>query len=82
MAYQLDGNSLPLDVAFSHNDINYPANWLRLSTADEKKAVGIIEVSDPKIYDYRFYNSDGTAKNLAETKKIEIQKIIILCFRF
>ena len=64
MVYQLNGNSLSLDVAFSHNDINYPANWLRLSTADEKKAIGITEVTDPKIYDYRFYTSDGTAKSL------------------
>jgi len=34
MAFKLDGNPLAVDVAFSHNDINYPANWLRLSTAD------------------------------------------------
>ena len=66
MAYQLDGKSLPLDVAFSHNDINYPANWLRLSTADEKKAIGISEVSDPTNYDGRFYNSDGSAKSLVD----------------
>ena len=38
MAFKLDGNPLPVDVAFSHNDINYPANWLRLSTADEKNS--------------------------------------------
>ena len=66
MAYQLDGKSLPLDVAFSHNDINYPANWLRLSTADEKKAIGISEVSDPTNYDGRFYNLDGSAKSLVD----------------
>ena len=66
MAYQLDGKSLPLDVAFSHNDINYPANWLRLSTADEKTAIGISEVADPTNYDGRFYNSDGSAKSLVD----------------
>ena len=66
MAYQLDGKSLPLDVTFSHNDINYPANWLRLSTADEKKAIGISEVSDPTNYDGRFYNLDGSAKSLVD----------------
>ena len=42
-------------MAFSHNDINYPANWLRLSTAQEKKNLGITEVDDPKTYDSRFY---------------------------
>ena len=34
MAFKLNGNSLAVDVAFSHNDIQYPANWLRLSTAE------------------------------------------------
>jgi len=51
-------------VAFSHNDINYPANWLRLSTADEKTALGITEVADAATFDSRFYWGDGTAKAL------------------
>ena len=67
MAYQLDGNSLPLDVAFKTSDgTQYPANWLRLSTAEEKKAIGITEISDPVNYDGRFYNSDGSAKSLVD----------------
>ena len=64
MAFLLDGKPLPVDVAFSHNDINYPANWLRLSTAQEKKDLGITEVADAPVYDSRFYNSDGSAKAL------------------
>ena len=64
MAFKLNGNPLAVDVAFSHNDIQYPANWLRLSTAEEKTAIGITEVEDPKVYDSRFYNGDGTAKAL------------------
>ena len=64
MAFKLDGKPLAVDVAFSHNDINYPANWLRLSTAQEKKDLGITEVDDPKTYDNRFYWGDGTAKAL------------------
>ena len=67
MAFKLDGNPLAVDVAFSHNYINYPANWLRLSTADEKKALGITEVSDSPTYDSRFYNGDGSAKTLTDT---------------
>ena len=46
MAFKLNGNPLAVDVAFSHNDIQYPANWLRLSTAEEKTAIGITEVAD------------------------------------
>ena len=71
MAFLLDGNPLPVDVAFSHNDINYPANWLRLSTADEKKALGITEVADDPVYDSRFYWGDGTAKTLTDTNEVD-----------
>ena len=46
MAFKLDGKTLPVDVPFTSNGIKYPANWLRLSTADEKKGIGITEVSD------------------------------------
>ena len=71
MAFKLNGNPLVVDVAFSHNDIQYPANWLRLSTAEEKTAIGITEVEDPKVYDSRFYWGNGSAKELddkTETK--------------
>ena len=64
MAFLLDGKPLAVDVAFSHNDINYPANWLRLSTAQEKKDLGITEVADDPVYDSRFYWGNGTAKAL------------------
>ena len=67
MAFKLNGNPLAVDVAFSHNDIQYPANWLRLSTAEEKIALGITEVADAPTYDSRFYNGDGSAKSLADT---------------
>ena len=65
MAFQLsDGTGLPVDVPFTIGTTNYPANWLRLSTAEEKTALGIVEVADPKVYDNRFYWNDGSAKAL------------------
>mgnify|MGYP003140183388 FL=1 len=64
MGFQLDSKPLAVDVAFSHNGINYPANWLRLSTTEEKEAIGITEVADAPNYDSRFYWGDGTAKAL------------------
>ena len=69
MAFKLDGNPLAVDVPFTVGDVNYPANWLRLSTAQEKKDLGITEVDDPKTYDSRFYNGNGTAKALDDTKE-------------
>jgi len=71
MAFKLDGNPLAVDVAFSHNDINYPANWLRLSSADEKTAIGITEVADDPVYDGRFYLIDGTARKLTDTNEVD-----------
>ena len=71
MAFKLDGSPLAVDVAFKTSDgTQYPANWLRLSTADEKKALGITEVEDPKVYDSRFYWGDGTAKTLTDTNEV------------
>ena len=62
MAFLLDGKPLAVDVPFTHGDIHYPANWLRLSTVQEKKDLGITEVADAPTYDSRFYYGDGTAK--------------------
>ena len=67
MAFLLDGNPLAVDVPFTYGDIHYPANWLRLSTAQEKKDLGITEVADAPVFDSRFYNGDGSAKALADT---------------
>tara|TARA_Y100000114_G_scaffold86269_1_gene79808 strand:- start:55 stop:588 length:534 start_codon:yes stop_codon:yes gene_type:complete len=64
MAFTLNGKPLAVDVAFTHNDIQYPANWLRLTTKAEKEAIGITEVADAPVYDSRFYNGDGSAKAL------------------
>ncbi len=52
----LDGKRLAYDQAFTHNGIQYPANWLRLSPLAEKQAIGIIEVAEAQpAYDQRFY---------------------------
>jgi hypothetical protein len=50
----LDGKPLSPDVAFTHDGIQYPANWLRLATPEERAAIGITEVPDPVPYDQRF----------------------------
>ena len=71
MAFLLDGNPLAVDVPFTYGDIHYPANWLRLSTADEKTALGITEVADSPTFDSRFYWGDGTAKTLTDTNEVD-----------
>ena len=54
---KLDGKTLQYDRAFTNNGISYPANWLRLTTLEEKQAIGITEVPDPiqPVWDQRFY---------------------------
>jgi hypothetical protein len=67
MAFQLESKPLAVDVAFKTSDgTQYPANWLRLATADEKKKIGITEVADPAYYDQRFYWGADNAKKLAD----------------
>jgi len=36
-----EGRALPMDKAFNHNNISFPANWLRVSTPADKEAQGI-----------------------------------------
>lgn len=51
----LDGRPLSPDAPFSHNGVNYPSNWLRLTTLEQKEAIGIQEIPDPPTWDQRFY---------------------------
>ena len=60
--FLINGQPLAVDRPFTANDIQYPANWLRLSTAEEKSAIGITEVADAIRADDRFY-WDGNIAN-------------------
>lgn len=52
----LNGNPLAIDRAFTTDDgIQYPKNWLRLSTPEQRAAIGITEQSDPPSWDQRYY---------------------------
>ena len=46
-----EGRALPLDKAFSHNNISFPANWLRLATESDREAQGISwkEIEEPPV---------------------------------
>jgi hypothetical protein len=54
--FLLNGSPLPLDTPFQIDGTSFPANWLRLTSIEEKNAVGITEVADTQVtYDDRFY---------------------------
>lgn len=62
--FLLNDKPLSPDIAFTHDDIQYPANWLRLASAEEKAAIGITEVADVVPHDDRFYWALGIPKAL------------------
>ena len=62
--FTLNGTPISSDVAFTHNDIQYPSNWIKLATPEERAAIGIEEVPDPVWYDERFYWGVDNPKDL------------------
>lgn len=68
--FLLNGQPLAVDTPFTANDIQYPANWLRLATQAEKEAIGITEVADAVRADDRFYwNGDINLPKALEDKE-------------
>ena len=67
--FQLNGQTLQYDRAFTHEGISYPSNWLRLTTLEEKQAIGIVEVADnTQSWDQRFYWGVDNPKDLDQLK--------------
>lgn len=66
--FLLNNKPLALDVPFTHEGVQYPNNWLRLATPDERGAIGITEEEDPVFYDDRFYWGVGNPKDLTQVK--------------
>ena len=73
--FMLNGSPLPIDTPFEVDGIQYPANWLRLTSLAEKVAIGITEVSDPEAYDDRFYWGVGNPKDLEQLKKDWVSQV-------
>lgn len=75
--YYLNGEPLRLDKAFTDADGNqYPANWLRNSTQEQRDALGITWVApDPAaVYDQHFYWGVGNPKDLDGLKDLWVRK--------
>jgi len=65
--FLLNGNKLQEGTAFKDAENNqYPANWLNLSTEEEKNAIGITWVADPTPVDTRFYWDTNLPKALED----------------
>ena len=66
--YVLDGRKLRQGRPFSHNGIQYPGNWLALTSEDEKAAIGITWEADPAPYNSKFYFSADSPRDVADVK--------------
>jgi hypothetical protein len=73
--FLLNNNPLQVGVPFTHNGQQYPANWLQLSSAEEKEQIGITEVADAPMVDDRFYWSADNPKDLDQLKSQWIAQI-------
>jgi len=62
MPFKLGTKTIQLDTPFTHNDIQYPANWIRLASEEDKSAIGMTWESDPVRADDRYY-WDGDINN-------------------
>jgi hypothetical protein len=68
--FLLNGQPLSLDTPFEVNGTSYPANWLRLTSLEEKQAIGITEVADETTsYNDQFYWGVDNPKDLTDLKK-------------
>jgi hypothetical protein len=68
--FLLNNQPLPIDTPFEIDGTHYPSNWLRMTSIEEKNAVGITEVPDPEPYDDRFYWGHDNPKDLDGLKTL------------
>lgn len=77
--FKLNNKTLALDMPFTAGEgdeaIQYPANWLRLASPEERAAVGITEEVDAPSYDDRFYWGVDHPKDLDTLKETQIAQV-------
>lgn len=71
MKYKLANGQLVGEYqAFTYNDIQYPENWIALSSSEDRQTLGIQEFTEQPRPDDRFYfvtdNGDGTYSTTAK----------------
>ena len=71
--YKLNGKPLTLDRPFTVDGTQYPSNWLRMASEEDKAALGITWEADPAPVDFRFYWSEGNPKALEDKEESDEQ---------
>jgi hypothetical protein len=72
MSFLINEKPLSVDAPFTDAEGNqYPANWLRLASLEEKTAIGITEVADVDMnFDNRFYWAKDLPKALEDKEEV------------
>jgi hypothetical protein len=70
------GKKVHEGVAFTLNEISYPANWLNLATEEDKARIGLTKVPEPEFKDSKWWhnrtNSDGSVEH--EQRPLDVLK--------
>ena len=74
MPFKLGTKTIQLDTPFTHNDIQYPANWIRLASEADKSAIGLVWEADPVRADDRFYWNGDINHPKALEDKLEVDQ--------
>tara|TARA_Y100000361_G_scaffold143877_1_gene151402 strand:+ start:2891 stop:3424 length:534 start_codon:yes stop_codon:yes gene_type:complete len=79
MPYKLGDRTLALDVPWEHESVLYPANWLRLSTPQDRAELGIVWEEPGESWNEKFYwgyDSDGNLipKTYTDLKTLWVAK--------
>lgn len=65
-----NGQPFNIDAGWTdENGFQYPANWYRLASDEERAEKGFSWVDDPPVYDDRYYYTDGTPKPLDQVQQ-------------
>lgn len=89
MRFRLPDNQIvQMDAPFEMDGVQYPANWLRLMTPEQRVAFGAVELPEPPQVDQRFYyvteNEPGsyqvTPKPLAQALAVRVAELATLRF--
>lgn len=65
--FKLNNKTIGLDTPFTDEaGTQYPSNWLRLATPEQRAAIGITEEADPTPYDDRFWWGVDNPKQLED----------------
>jgi hypothetical protein len=72
MGFLINGQPLQVGRPFTDaNGVQYPSNWLRLASEDEKAAIGITWEADPAPVDQRFYWGENNPKRLEDEPAVD-----------